>query len=103
MDKRKVIAAYYRGELSLQECAQILGLELHPLEQWLEEDELQHRADHEYAPIGNKQVALQHQHDKQDSGNAEPLDSLRRNSIHDQADGTSSTPLHKPTDWWYWH
>jgi hypothetical protein len=27
MDKRKVIAAYRRGLISLQECAQILGVE----------------------------------------------------------------------------
>ncbi|WP_170211429.1 hypothetical protein [Cohnella abietis] len=27
MDKRKVIAAYRRGLISMQECAQILGLD----------------------------------------------------------------------------
>ncbi|CAH0118752.1 MULTISPECIES: hypothetical protein [unclassified Paenibacillus] len=27
MDKRKVIAAYRRGFISIQECAQILGIE----------------------------------------------------------------------------
>lgn len=27
MDKRKVVAAYRRGFLTIQECAQILGLE----------------------------------------------------------------------------
>ncbi len=27
MDKRKVISAYFRGFITLQECAQILGLD----------------------------------------------------------------------------
>ncbi|WP_195572154.1 hypothetical protein [Paenibacillus sp. 1001270B_150601_E10] len=37
MDKAKVISAYRRGLLSLQECAQILGLELCPMERCVEQ------------------------------------------------------------------
>ncbi|MEX2460818.1 MAG: hypothetical protein WD469_05885 [Paenibacillaceae bacterium] len=28
MDKRKVITAYYRGFITIQECAQILGMDV---------------------------------------------------------------------------
>lgn len=37
LDKAKVISAYRKGLLSLQECAQILGLELCPMERCVEE------------------------------------------------------------------
>ncbi|WP_036696340.1 hypothetical protein [Paenibacillus taiwanensis] len=47
MDKRTVISAYYRGELSLQECAQILGLELSPLQSWLQQDKAWNKIAHE--------------------------------------------------------
>ncbi|MCG7406454.1 hypothetical protein MH117_03420 [Paenibacillus sp. ACRRX] len=47
MDKRTVISAYYRGELSLQECAQILGLELSPLQSWLQQDKTWNSIAHE--------------------------------------------------------
>ncbi|MBG9793637.1 molecular chaperone [Paenibacillus dendritiformis] len=34
MDKRTVIAAYQRGELTIHECAQIIGVEV-TLKNWL--------------------------------------------------------------------
>ncbi|BFH69301.1 MAG: molecular chaperone [Paenibacillus dendritiformis] len=34
MDKRTVIAAYHRGELTIHECAQIIGVEA-TLKNWL--------------------------------------------------------------------
>jgi predicted HTH domain antitoxin len=37
LDKSKVISAYRKGLLSLQECAQILGLELCPMERCVEQ------------------------------------------------------------------
>ncbi|MCM3698166.1 hypothetical protein [Paenibacillus macerans] len=37
MDKRKVIEAYRRGFLTLQECAQVLGIEGSHLKRMLED------------------------------------------------------------------
>ncbi|MCY9517111.1 hypothetical protein [Paenibacillus apiarius] len=34
MDKRTVIAAYQRGDITIHECAQIIGLEA-PLQGWI--------------------------------------------------------------------
>lgn len=41
MDKRKVITAYRRGFITMQECAQILGIDLPQLTGMMDDPELQ--------------------------------------------------------------
>jgi hypothetical protein len=41
MDKRKVITAYRRGFITMQECAQILGIDLSQLTGMMNDPELQ--------------------------------------------------------------
>lgn len=44
MDKRKVITAYRRGFISMQECAQILGIDSPQLMGMMEDSEFQDSA-----------------------------------------------------------
>ncbi|CAM2800727.1 hypothetical protein PASE110613_01385 [Paenibacillus sediminis] len=43
MDKRKVIAAYRRGFITIQECAQILGVESAQLSKLMDQPEKKER------------------------------------------------------------
>lgn len=52
MDKRKVITAYRRGFLTLQECAQVLGMERNQLDRMLD-DGFKESSKHDYVLPNN--------------------------------------------------
>lgn len=110
MDKRTVIKAYYQGELTLQECAQILGIELHPLVSWMKQEEQSQCASKssegkskQSSPKWGGSLELHAQQTGAGLG-SDPIMGSKKdeydliNPIHKD----SNLDLYKPIDWWYW-